>query len=169
LIHAVRAAAASIASPDPTPRMPSSAPVRIIPRMVAERECTSLLHKGLRVSAPKLIEPSRELMLTAPPVERLQVYRSRDRLRRRRRRHRLQQSLRFRRVWRGSPAQPFTANGCVESAQETGLEAAHSPTPRHIAHDVQQIGQIAPPCDPLARHRLAFAKVGGEIGSGFGF
>jgi hypothetical protein len=53
--------------------------------------------------------------------------------------------------------------------RKTGFEAAQLVAAGHVAHDVQQIGQIASPGDPLARHGLAVSKVGGEIGSGFGF
>jgi hypothetical protein len=46
---------------------------------------------------------------------------------------------------------------------KTRLHASHFLATRYGEHDVQQIGQVAPAGDPLARHGLALAKVGDEI------
>ena len=55
-------------------RLPSSpSPVRIIPRLAAGHERALLTNKGLRVSAPELLEPGRELMLSLPSAEFIHV------------------------------------------------------------------------------------------------
>jgi hypothetical protein len=60
---------------------------------------------------------------------------------------------------------PRTATSTVlrKPASKSGQLAAAG----HVAHDVQQIGQVASRGDPLARHALAFAKSAAKSARGW--